>query len=129
MKLSFWKLFGAVLIGLPIGLYTAFVAECYWNWFAVPVLHVAHVSFLQMLGVLWLIQVITARPPSGDDKRWVLLLSAVALSVPNEKQTELKELMEPNSFDFIIQGFSAAVGQIASNTLMLVLGFALQLFV
>lgn len=55
------------------------------------------VSFLQMLGILWLIQVITGRPSSGNDgNRWVLLLSIVELCVPPEKQAALEELKTPN---------------------------------
>jgi hypothetical protein len=129
MKTSFWKWFGLVLISLPIGCYTAFVAECFWNWFAVPVVHVSNVSFLQMLGIIWLIQVITARPTDSDNKRWVLLFDLLELCVPPEKLPELEGLKKPDSINVFLEGFSMATGQIASNTLMLVLGFALHLFV
>jgi hypothetical protein len=128
MKHSFWKWFGVVLVGLPIGCYTAFVAKCYWNWFAAPVLHVSNVPFPQMLGILWLIQVITGRPSDNDGNRWVLVLSIVELCVPPEKQAALEELKAPNTLAVFVEGFSKAIGQIASNTLMLALGFALHLF-
>jgi hypothetical protein len=128
MKLSFWKWFGVVLVGLPIGCYTAFVAACYWNWFAVPVLHVSNVSFLQMLGILWLIQVITGRPSDNDTQRWVVTLSMIELCVPPDKLAALEELKTPNPLAGFVEGFSMAVGQVISNTLMLALGFALHLF-
>lgn len=128
MKQSFWKWFGIVLIGLPIGCYTAFVAECYWNWFAVPILHVSSVSFLQMLGILWLIQVLTSRSSTPEDKHWALLMSVIELCVPSDKQKELAELKESNPFIGFLEAFSMTFGQIASNTLMLALGFTLHLF-
>jgi hypothetical protein len=92
------------------------------------VLHVSDVSFLQMLGILWLIQVITGRPSGNDGNRWVLLLSIVELCVSAEKQAALEELKTPNPLAVFVEGFSMALGQIASNTLMLALGFALHLF-
>lgn len=129
-KFSFWKWFSVMLIGLPVGMYTAFVAECYWNWFAVPSLHVSELSFLQMLGILWLIQLIIPKQSSNADGRvWALLLSAIELCVPAEKQEELTELKEPPAIAAIIEGFSAIVGQLASNTFMLLLGFILHMFV
>jgi len=129
MKFSFWKWFGIVLVGLLIGCYTAFVAECFWNWFAVPVLHVSDVSFLQMLGILWLIQVITARATDGDNKRWILLFDVLELCVPHEKLPELEGLKKSDSSEVFFEGFPVAAAQVGNNTLMLALGFALHLFV
>lgn len=137
MKGSIWKWYAvaAVLVGLPIGCYTAFVAKCFWNWFAVPVLHVSTVSFLQMLGILWLLQLITgqlSKSSSEDDRRWGLLFDVVELCVPADKQVELADLkhyFKQDEFGALWSGFSTAVGQLFANTLMLGLGFTLHLFV
>jgi hypothetical protein len=104
MKRLFWRWSGVLLVGLLVGLYTAFVAQCFWNWFAVPVLHLAEISFLQMLGILWLIQLLTTRSPKEDDKRWELLASLVELCVPVEKQTELADLKESDPLTGVLAG-------------------------
>jgi hypothetical protein len=129
-KFSLWKWLGVMLIALPVGIFTAFVAECYWNWFAVPSLHVSELSFLQMLGILWLIQLLIPKPSSNADaNRWILLLSVVELCVPEEKQQALADLKEPPPIAGILENFSLIVGQIASNAFMLALGFVLHIFV
>jgi hypothetical protein len=129
MKKTLLKWLGVFLVALPVGLYTAFVAQCFWNWFAVPVLHVSEVSFLEMLGLLWLIQLLTSRHPAADDKRWALLASLIELCVPPERQQELSELREGNPLATMIEGFSAVFGQVVGNTVTLVLGFALHLLI
>jgi hypothetical protein len=43
------------LVALIVGIYTTFVAMYMWNWFAVPIFNLPYISFLQMLGLVWLI--------------------------------------------------------------------------
>jgi hypothetical protein len=118
-----------VVIGMAVGCYTAFVAECYWNWFVVPALHASEVSFLQMLGLIWLLQLVTSRSTAPEDKKWQLLASAIELCVPPEKQEQLADLTKPNSLDLFLQSFSQVFGQLTGNTFMLVAGFVLHMFV
>ncbi len=127
MKTLLLKWLGLLLITLPVSLYTAFVAQCFWNWFAVPTLHVSSVSFLEMLGLLWLVQLLTSRPSGSDDSHWGLLASLIELCVPAEKQKELADLSSP--FSVFIEECSAVFGQVAGNTVMLVLGFVLHLVI
>jgi hypothetical protein len=129
MKKSLLKVLGLLLVALPVGFYTAFVAQCFWNWFAVPTLHVAEVSFLEMLGLLWLIQLLISKPSVADDRRFVLLASLIELCVPSERQEELSDLKQGNSLVDFIEGFSAVFGQVVGNTVTLALGFALHLFI
>jgi hypothetical protein len=128
MMASFVKWSAAFVVGLLVGCYTAFVAECYWNWFVVPALHASEVSFLQMLGLIWLIQLLASRPNTVEDTRWKLLASAVELCVPAEKQEELAELTKPDSVMGFLQGFSQVVGQLVGNTFTLVAGSVLHAF-
>jgi|SRR5450756_729184 len=130
MKKAILKWFSLLIVGLLVGCFTAFVAQCYWNWFAVETLHFSPVSFLQMLGVLWLIQIVTAKSSSGgDNKRWEVLIAMVELCIPPEKQDDLSELKEDTASAILPEGFFMAFGQIASNIFMLVIGFALHQFV
>jgi hypothetical protein len=114
---------------MVVGCYTAFVAECYWNWFVVPALHASEVSFLQMLGLIWLLQLVTSRSTAPEDTKWKLLASAIELCVPPEKQEQLADLTKPNSLDLFLQSFSQVFGQLTGNTFMLAAGFVLHMFV
>jgi hypothetical protein len=129
MLTSILKWSGAFAVGMLVGCYTAFVAQAYWNWFAVPALHASEVSFLQMLGLIWLIQLLASRPTGADDTRWRLLASAVELCVPAERQEELAELSKPDSVHGWYEGFSQVFGQLVGNTFTLVAGFVLHSFV
>jgi hypothetical protein len=73
-----------------------------------------------MLGLIWLIQLLTSRPTIVEDTRWKLLASAVELCVPAEKQEGLTELTKPDSALRFLQGFSQVVGQLAGNAFTLV---------
>ena len=43
---------------LAVGVYTAFVAMRMWNWFAVRPLNLPSISFLEMVGLVWLIKIL-----------------------------------------------------------------------
>lgn len=126
MKKTFWKWCLVLLVSFPVGFYTAFVAQCFWNWFAAPVLHIPEISFLQMLGILWLIQLLTSKATAGDDGRWELLFSVIELCVPQDKLEELKERADGSTVISTLKAFTAVFGQIVGNTLTLVFGFVLH---
>ena len=120
----------ALLVGLPIGMYTAFVvAQCFWNWFAGPALRLPEISFLQMLGLWWMIDLLIRPSSDGEKRTWALLASITELCVPPERVTDLEELKDVNPFVELIQGLSGAFGKIVGNTLTLALGFGLHLFI
>jgi hypothetical protein len=119
----------ALLVGLPIGLYTAFVAQCYWNWFAAPALRLPEISFLQMLGLWWMIDLLIIRPSKGDGRAWELLASITELCVPPERQREMEGMRTADPVMEFIWGISRAFNTIIGNTLMLALGFGLHLFI
>ncbi len=129
MKSYLWKVFGALLVGLPVGIYTAFVAECFWNWFAVPALHVSEISFLQWLGLYWLIGLLKGRSSDEEDNRWISLMSVLELCIPEEKQQALKDLRETEADLDLLKAFWLVSAQVAGNTFTLTLGFILHLIV
>jgi hypothetical protein len=114
-----------LLIGLPIGLYTAFVAQCFWNWFAAPALRLPEISFLRMLGLWWMIALLIRSSAEGEMRALVCLMGITSLSVPPEKATELKELADPNPLYELMLG----LWQIIRNTATLALGFGLHLLI
>ena len=114
-----------LLIDLPIGLYVAFVAQCFWNWFVVPALRLPEISFLHMLGLWWMIALLIRSSAERQMRGLVFLLGVIGLCVPPERTTELAELMDSRLLDELILG----LGQISRNTLALALGFGLHLLI
>jgi hypothetical protein len=119
----------ALLVGLPVGFYTAFVAQCYWNWFAASALHLPEISFLQMLGLWWMIDLLIIRPARDDGRAWALLASITELCVPPERQREMEEMRISDPIVEFTQGLSGAFNTVIGNTLMWALGFGLHLFI
>jgi hypothetical protein len=114
-----------LLIGLPIGLYTAFVAQCFWNWFAAPALRLPEISFLQMLGLLWMMALLIRSSAKVEMRALVFLVSITRLCVPPERNKVLGELMDSRLLDELMMGLA----QIGQNTLTLALGFGLHLLI
>jgi len=129
MKKSLTKWFVAWLVGLTVGCYTAFVAASFWNWFAVPVLHVSSISFLQMLGLIWLMSLFTGNFSTFDDARWKVLAFTVELCVPEEKQQALKDFTDSLPVLLRLDTICKVFAQVTGNTFMLAAGFVLHLVV
>lgn len=120
----------SMLVRLPIALYTAFVAQCFWNWFAVPAFGLSYISFFEMFGLWWLIDQVLRPASAGDSGHWSLLASLITLCVPAEKQEELTGLRESHhAFRALFVGFDETVQGIARNTFALVLGIGLHFFI
>jgi hypothetical protein len=115
------------LTAFVVGIYTTFVAMHMWNWFAAPVLNLPQISFLQMLGLVWLIGLLSERS-SADETKLNFLLRIIEMCIPAERKSEAEEVvnsMKENLWgDIAIKIF----GQFVGNTLTLALGFALHLF-
>jgi hypothetical protein len=114
-----------LLIGLPIDLYTAFVAQCFWNWFAASALRLPEISLLKMLGLLWMMALLIRPSAKGDVRTSVFLVGITRLCVPPERTTELEELMDSRLLDELIMG----LGQVGQYTLTLALGFGLHFLI
>src|SRR6266478_2094322 len=89
MKRMIWP----TIIGLFVGAYTAFVATCMWNWFAVRALNVPVISFPAMLGLIWLVDIVM--PKSEENLvKWDLLFTALEKCLPEDKRTILAETLQ-----------------------------------
>ena len=47
------------LVGMVVGLYTTFVLQSLWNWFATEAFHVSQISFWVMYGVVLVVGLLT----------------------------------------------------------------------
>ena len=111
-----------------VGLYTAFVAMCMWNWFAVQALNVPSISFLQMLGLVWLLSILTNRPDQ-DEIKWKSLFAIIEQCVPQEKQEAMADAIHEIQENIWVDLSGKIVGQIIGNTITLILGFVLHSFI
>jgi len=120
-----WAWVVALLVGLLNGIYTAFVAMCFWNWFAVRVLNINIISFPEMLGIVWLISLFTDQT-NKDESKWKILFSVVDACVPDHNREMLAETMAGHKENIWMDAFTAAFVRIAGTTVTLVLGYGLH---
>ena len=88
------KLFWAIFIGMLIRLYTTFVAQNLWNWFAVDTFHASSISFFVMYGLLLLVDLIVEKPEHEEGYRWAMLSTAVDFCIPDDKREAVEQAME-----------------------------------
>ncbi len=124
------KMVAAWVIAFLVGLYSTFVALNLWTWFAVPILHLPNLSFLQLWGLMLLASTLMRgnfQTGSGDEKgRWATLGTAVEMCIPDEKQQAWKEYWDMEPARVLMESIGGIIGAFAANTLVLALGFILH---
>ena len=128
--MSIKKTVGFWGIALAVGFYTTFVLQSLWNWFAVPVLHVASVGYWAMFGLNILFGVIFGGNKSREDHfRWEGVLKMLDACVPEEKRVDVQEALKQEAETGIwIDAGSMVFGQVVGNTLTLGIGWAIHSF-
>jgi hypothetical protein len=123
------------IVGSIVGLYTTFLIENLWNWFATSAFHVPEMSFWGMYGLVLLVGLFTTEVPRSvyDDPQWKGMLIILEACVPDDKREmvtdELKDQIENTMWtDVVVQSFSTSVGKLVGNTFVLVLGWAVHTF-
>jgi len=122
------KLAWVFVVAIPVGLYTAFVAMYMWNWFAVRVLHVPTISFLEMVGLVWLISLFIERP-DRDEFRWKGICAAIEVCVPDHKREELADALNQINENLWSDIWKMIFAQLAGNTALLAFGFGLHVLI
>ena len=115
-------------VSLVLGLYTAFVAMCMWNWFATKAFHAARVTYLEMLGVVWFVRLLTHRTSSREDVRWARLYAAIDTLAPQEKKSAWGAVDSERQSGMLSVLAHATFDELARSTITLVLGFAVSRF-
>jgi hypothetical protein len=111
------------------GLYKAFVLMSLWNWFVSPIFHISTVSFLQMLVLLWIVQLLVE---DHDDVKydffWKNVISILEYCVPEENKESVKAVLEQNeSLAWSDLGLKVVSGMVG-NSVVLALGWAIHAF-
>jgi len=80
-------------VSMLVGAFKAFVLMLMWNWFVSPVFHTESISFWQVLGLLWVVQLFvgaTGENPA-ETLRWENLFLVLDACIPEHKNEELQE--------------------------------------
>src|SRR5215469_4322046 len=92
---DFKKLLWAFPVGIVVSLYTTFIIQNLWNWFAVPALHVPEISFWVIYGLVLLVSLLMEGQKSGDkfatEQKWKVVFHALDACIPSEKQEAVME--------------------------------------
>jgi len=123
------KLGIALLVGLLVGIYTAFVSMCLWNWFATRAFRVPQLSFFEMLGLVWLLQVLFGSVGQDSEPHWRMLWTVLDKLVPGDRRDAYAAAMKGLEQDAWTHAAVGAIGQVVGNTVMLGLGFGLHLLI
>ena len=116
-KITFW------ISAFITGLYSTFVAQCFWNWFAVPVLLVSPISFWEMMGIILLINLFTEKDDSIEKHHWESVYKLLDACVPKSKKKDIEEFLnEKNENKWVDAGFKI-LEKFLSNTVILIIGF------
>jgi hypothetical protein len=124
------KMVATWFIAFGVGLYSTYVTLNLWTWFAVPILHLPSLSYLQLWSLMLLASILLRGNfqtiSEGEKGKWVTLGTAIEMCIPDEKQGVWKEYWDGEPARMLLEGFGAVVGAFFSNTLVLVLGFILH---
>lgn len=130
-KFFSWKMVAAWIIAFFVGLYSTFVALNLWGWFAVPILHLPSLTFLQLWGLMLLASALMRgnfqASTSSEQGRWATLGTALEMCIPEEKQQQWKDYWDGEPARVLLESFGAIVGSLATNTLVLLMGFILHI--
>jgi len=122
MKNAVW-LSISTLVGV---LSTAFVAMYMWQWFIVRPLGLPSLSFLQMLGLVGLKEIIFYNWNNGEDSRHKMIKEVLIETVDGmqvDKSTRLVNFLRNNS---AILSLVVSLWDIVVKSLILAFGYGLQ---
>jgi hypothetical protein len=123
------KVIVASIIGSVVGLYTTFVIQHLWNWFATSALHVPEISFWVMYGLVLLISLFTEGQNLADEPRWKAMGIALEACIPDAKKEEIEaQVKEQIEVRIWIDAGYHVFGKVVGTTFVLVLGFAVHMF-
>jgi uncharacterized membrane protein YraQ (UPF0718 family) len=127
------KMVAAWIIGLIVGLYTTFVGEQFWNWFAVPVFQIQTISFLRMWGLMMLAGVfVRGNFQTGIDAekvRWATFCAAIEKFLPDEKKAIWQESWQDEPIKAVFDAVELIFGTLGANTFALLIGYILHLVI
>jgi hypothetical protein len=122
------KWFWFWIVSMVVALYTTFVMQNLWNWFAVPALNVPRISYLMMYGLGLLAGLIFEHQDFAEEQHRDLVFAILDFCVPEDKHEALAKTIEQKTEGiWVALGFKI-FGKLMSNTLGLAIGFGIHIF-
>ena len=117
-------------VSLLVGAFKAFVLMWMWNWFVSPVFHIESISFWQVLGLLWVVQLFVDSGSENPEEtlRWEGLFSVLDACVPEHKHEELREELNQKREGVWGQLGLHIFGRLAGYAVTLALGWVVHSF-
>jgi len=117
-------------VSLLVGAFKAFVLMLMWNWFVSPVFHIESISFWQVLGLLWIVQLFvdSGSENPAETLRWESLFLVLNACVPAHKNEELREELKQKSQSVWGHLGLQIFGRLAGYTVTLALGWVVHSF-
>lgn len=115
-------------VSVVVGLYTTFVMQMLWNWFAVGALHASEVSYWMMFGLVMLVRTVFWRDDSKDEASHTRLVTIMDACIPEEKRADVKAEIDAEDKSAPVTLGLKILGQVMDNSLTLGLGWAVHTF-
>lgn len=122
------KLCGVWAVSIVVGLYTTFVLQSLWNWFAVHGLNAPSIGYWTMYGLMLLVRLVFEPPTFKEKEVFGRLEILIRACVPEEKRQELDETLKEEDKGFATRAGWSAVGQAIGASVALILGWAIHAF-
>jgi hypothetical protein len=117
-----------MLIAMIVNLYTAFVLQQLWNWFAVNALNASAVSYWTMYGLLMAVHLVTHKDSLQEELREKRMAIVLEACVQDSKRVEMNEYLKEENQLLASQLGSQIFGKAFGNTFTLALGWAVHTF-
>lgn len=115
-------------VSVVVGLYTTFVVQMLWNWFAVGALHASELSYWTMFGLVMLVKTVFRRDDSKDEAEYKRLVMIMDACIPEDKRADVKSEIEAEEKTAPVTLGLMILGQVMDNSLTLGLGWAVHTF-
>ncbi len=119
-------------VGLLVGAFKAFVLMLMWNWFVSPMFHIESISFWQVLGLLWIVQLFVDSGSGSENPaetlRWDSLFLLLNACVPEHKNEELRDELKQNTESLWGKLVIHIFAQLANYAVTLGLGWVVHTF-
>jgi hypothetical protein len=127
-RMSIIKAVVMMVIAMVANLYTAFVLQQLWNWFAVNALNAATLSYWTMYGLLMAVHLVTHKDSFEEELREKRMAIVLGACVPDAKRAEMNEGLKEENELLTTQLGSQIFGKAVGNTFALAFGWAVHTF-
>lgn len=128
MKIQMRKIVVFYLIGAVVGLYTTFVLQNLWNWFATEAFRLPQISFWLTYGVVLIIGMFAEDNNIEERQQFKALAIILDACVPEEKRESVNEELDSETKLIWLEVGSTIFGKIVGVTFTLAVGWTVHAF-